>query len=170
MSRILLIASSCFTPFSFCNCASLIVLLIKNIGENGPSATARKSTSHWVALLFAKLATKRAKGEPRSDQVKKPKRYRPGMLALREIRRYQRSAELLIPKIRFMKLVKNIATGQNLTAFRWQVKALGALHEAAESYLVELFEATNRCAIHAKRVTIRPEDMKLARRIRGETL
>lgn len=51
---------------------------------------------------------------------------------------------------------------------RFQSAAIGALQEAAEAYLVGLFEDTNLCAIHAKRVTIMPKDIQLARRIRGE--
>ena len=51
---------------------------------------------------------------------------------------------------------------------RFQSQAIFALQEAAEAYLVGLFEDTNLCAIHAKRVTIVPKDMILARRIRGE--
>ena len=51
---------------------------------------------------------------------------------------------------------------------RFQSQAILALQEATESYLVGLFEDTNLCAIHAKRVTIMPKDLQLARRIRGE--
>ena len=101
--------------------------------------------------------------------VKKPRRYRPGTLALREIRKYQKSTELLIRKLPFQRLVREIA--QDLFPFkdlRFQSTAILALQEASESYLVGLFEDTNLCAIHAKRVTIMPKDMQLARRIRGE--
>jgi len=51
---------------------------------------------------------------------------------------------------------------------RFQGAAIAALQEASEAYLIGLFEDCNLCAIHAKRVTIRPSDMQLARRIRGE--
>lgn len=99
--------------------------------------------------------------------VRKPHRYRPGTVALREIRRFQKSTDLLIRKLPFQRLVKEIA--QNLKCdMRFQSAAVGALQEAAESYLVGLFEDTNMCAIHAKRVTIMPKDIQLARRIRGE--
>ena len=98
---------------------------------------------------------------------KKPHRYRPGTVALRQIRRYQKSTELLIRKLPFQRLVREIAQnfGKDL---RFQSQAVGALQEAAEAYLVGLFEDTNLCAIHAKRVTIMPRDIQLARRIRGE--
>ena len=94
-------------------------------------------------------------------------RYRPGTVALREIRRYQKSTELLIRKLPFQRLVREIA--QNFkTGLRFQTNAILALQEAGEGYLVGLFEDTNLCAIHAKRCTIMPKDIQLARRIRGE--
>lgn len=99
--------------------------------------------------------------------VKKPHRYRPGTVALREIRRYQKSTELLIRKLPFQRLVREIAQDFK-TDLRFQSAAIGALQEASEAYLVGLFEDTNLCAIHAKRVTIMPKDIQLARRIRGE--
>uniref|UniRef100_A0AC34RAA2 Histone H2A/H2B/H3 domain-containing protein n=1 Tax=Panagrolaimus sp. JU765 TaxID=591449 RepID=A0AC34RAA2_9BILA len=97
----------------------------------------------------------------------KPHRYRPGEIALREIRQYQKSRELLIRKIPFQHLVEEIALSLG-TKCRFQSAAVGALQEAAEAYLVGLFEDTNLCAIHAKRITIMPRDLQLARRIRGE--
>lgn len=95
------------------------------------------------------------------------KRFRPGTVALREIRKYQKSSELLIKKLPFQRLVREVA-GEFCSDVRFQSAAIGALQEAAESYLVGLFEDTNLCAIHAKRVTIMPKDIQLARRIRGE--
>ena len=103
----------------------------------------------------------------KSGQVKKPHRFRPGTVALREIRKYQKSTELLIRKAPFERLVREIAQDFK-TDLRFQHSAIGALQEAAEYYLVGLFEDTNLCAIHAKRVTIMPKDIQLARRIRGE--
>uniref|UniRef100_A0A914P042 Histone H2A/H2B/H3 domain-containing protein n=1 Tax=Panagrolaimus davidi TaxID=227884 RepID=A0A914P042_9BILA len=99
--------------------------------------------------------------------VMKPRRYRPGTAALREIRRYQKSCKLLIRKLPFQRLVREIAQDFKLD-LRFQSSAILALQEAAEAYLVRLFEDTNLCAIHAKRVTIMPKDIQLARRIRGE--
>ena len=101
------------------------------------------------------------------DGGKKKHRYRPGTVALREIRKYQKSTDLLIRKLPFQRLVREIA--QNFkTDLRFQSTAILALQEASEAYLVGLFEDTNLCAIHAKRVTIMPSDIQLARRIRGE--
>eukprot|EP00428_Durinskia_dybowskii_P015068 CAMPEP_0170223860 /NCGR_PEP_ID=MMETSP0116_2-20130129/11630_1 /TAXON_ID=400756 /ORGANISM="Durinskia baltica, Strain CSIRO CS-38" /LENGTH=149 /DNA_ID=CAMNT_0010474563 /DNA_START=80 /DNA_END=529 /DNA_ORIENTATION=+ len=101
--------------------------------------------------------------------VKKQQRYRPGTLALREIRKYQKSTELLIRKMPFQRLVREVASDFN-TDLKFQSQAVLALQEAAEAYLVGLFEDTNLCAIHAKRVTIMPKDMQLARRLRGERM
>ena len=106
--------------------------------------------------------------------VRKPHRFRPGTVALKEIQRYQKSTELLIRKLPFQRLVREIA-GDPLVVpssmvgkIRFQSNAIKALQESCEAYLVGLFEDTNLCAIHAKRVTIMPKDIQLARRIRGE--
>uniref|UniRef100_A0A8I6GLY8 H3 clustered histone 1 n=1 Tax=Rattus norvegicus TaxID=10116 RepID=A0A8I6GLY8_RAT len=128
--------------------------------------TARKSTGGKAPRK--QLATKAArKSAPATGGVKKPHRYRPGTVALREIRRYQKSTELLIRKLPFQRLVREIAQDFK-TDLRFQSSAVMALQEACEAYLVGLFEDTNLCAIHAKRVTIMPKDIQLARRIRGE--
>ncbi|WAR60796.1 hypothetical protein PtB15_13B41 [Puccinia triticina] len=178
--------------------------------------TARKSTGGKAPRkqLAAKAARKSA---PATGGVKKPHRYKPGTVALREIRRYQKSTELLIRKLpyvifhsthpyclhyssateltinspipsythpanhhsphsllyvvrlphRFQRLVREIAQDFK-TDLRFQSSAIGALQESAEAYLVSLFEDTNLAAIHAKRVTIQPKDIQLARRLRGE--
>jgi len=100
----------------------------------------------------------------------KKRRYKPGTLALKEIRRYQRSTDLLLLKLPFARLVREVAmqmTESETTMLRWQSQAIQALQEAAEAFLVHLFEDTNLCAIHAKRVTIMQKDIQLARRIRG---
>lgn len=104
-------------------------------------------------------------GNPR-----KPHRYRPGTVALREIRRYQKSTELLIRKAPFERLIREVLNDVRGSVYigRWANSAVMALQEACEAYLVGLFEDTNLCAIHAKRVTIMPKDIQLARRIRGE--
>ena len=120
--------------------------------------TARKSTGGKAPRK--QLATKAArKSAPSTGGVKKPHRYRPGTVALREIRRYQKSTELLIRKLPFQRLVREIAQDFK-TDLRFQSTAIMALQEASESYLVSLFEDTNLCAIHAKRVTIKPKDIQ----------
>ncbi|XP_063706821.1 histone H3-like [Culicoides brevitarsis] len=110
--------------------------------------TARKSTGGKAPRK--QLATKAArKSAPATGGVKKPHRYRPGTVALREIRRYQKSTELLIRKLPFQRLVREIAQDFK-TDLRFQSSAVLALQEASEAYLVGLFEDTNLCAIHAK--------------------
>ena len=113
------------------------------------------------------LATKVPRNAPAKMAIRKPHRYRPGTVALREIRRYQKSTELLLRKMPFQRLVREVAQDfkQDL---RFQSSAVMALQEAAEAYMVGVFEDSNLCAIHAKRVTIMPKDMQLARRIRGD--
>ena len=114
------------------------------------------------------LATKAThKSAPSTGGVKKLHRYRPGTVALREIRRYRKSTELLIRKVPFQRLVQEVAQDFK-TYLGFQSAAIGALQEANEAYLAGLFEDTNRCAIHAKRVTSMPNDIQLARHIRGE--
>jgi histone H3 len=135
----------------------------------------------------------------RSELDKKKRRYRPGTLALKEIRRFQKTTDLLIRKMPFARLVRFIARAmrsrldaldrrsKTLTSaarisfrqvreisnelspepLRYTAESLLALQEATEDFLVHLFEDCNLCAIHAKRVTIMPKDLQLARRIRG---
>ena len=97
----------------------------------------------------------------------KPHRYRAGTAALKDIRHFQKSTALLICKLPFQRLVREIAQDFK-TDLRFQSAAILCLQEAAEAYLVGLFEDTNLCTIHAKGVKIMPRDIQLARRIRGE--
>jgi histone H3/H4 len=129
--------------------------------------TARKSTAQKVPrkqLVAQKIARKSA---PVTTGVKKPHRFKPGTVALREIRKYQKSTDLLIRKLPFQRLVREIAH-EFKQELRFQSSAVLALQEAAEAYLVSLFEDTNLAAIHAKRVTIMTRDLQLAKRIRGD--
>lgn len=121
--------------------------------------TARKRTTKGIKTPRKSVAGKKG--------TKRPHRFRPGTVALREIRRYQKGTELLLLKLPFQRLVREIAQDFK-EDLRFQASAIEALQEAAEAYLVALFEDTNLCAIHAKRVTITPNDMQLARRIRQE--
>jgi len=134
--------------------------------------TARKSTGGKPPRKSVPLRPVRAEPEPAPRQKK---RFYPGVVALREIRKYQKSTDLLIAKLPFSRVVREVAqdmttdTGSYDTGLglRWQSSALLALQEATEAYLVHLFEDANLCAIHAKRVTIMQRDIQLARRIRG---
>jgi histone H3 len=130
----------------------------KNTGAKAP----RKQLANKAARKTAAVANPSGPGG-----VKKPHRFRPGTVALREIRKFQKSTELLIRKLPFQRLVREIAQ-EYKSDLRFQSQAVLALQEAAEAYMVGLFEDTNLCAIHAKRVTIMPKDIQLARRIRGE--
>jgi len=108
---------------------------------------------------------------PEFGRSPKKRKFRAGAKALREIRKYQKSSDLLIPAMPFSRLIREVAQsvlGYNVAEFKFQSAALMALQEAAEAFLVTLFEDTVLCAIHAKRVTIMPRDMQLARRIRGD--
>ena len=96
------------------------------------------------------------------QKKRKPRKYRPGTVVLREIRRYQKSSKLLIQRMPFQRLVREIAQAHN-PYVHFQNGAILALQESAEAYLVGLLEDSNLCAIHAKRVTIMPKDMQLAR-------
>ena len=127
--------------------------------------TARKDEVGKKRSTFAKKQPRSQRGQATAQQ--QPHRYRPGMVALREIRRYQKSMELLIRKLPFQCLVRKILQGYGV-GYRVTLAMMMALQEAAEVYLVQLLEDSNLCAIHAKRITIQPKDIQLARRIRGE--
>lgn len=99
--------------------------------------------------------------------VRRKRRYRPGERALKEIRAYQASTDLLLRRLPFARLVREIQQSMMRETYRWQGTAILALQEAAEAHLVGLFEDANLCAVHGKRVTIMPKDLQLARRIRG---
>lgn len=133
--------------------------------QTGPSKQPISSTPNpkSKAAKPSKVARKTASG------IKKPHRFRNGTVALREIRRYQKSADTLVPKLPFQRLVKEVAQALN-PELRFQPAAIGALQEASESYVTQLFGDTNLCAIHAKRVTITPKDMQLALRLRGDRM
>ena len=134
-------------------------------GEEMDGARTKQTARKTPAPVATKAARRNA--YKAAQNVKKPHRYRPGTVALREIRRYHKSTELLIRKLPFQRLVREIAQDFK-TDLRFQSSAVLALQEAAEAYLTGLFEDTNLAAIHAKRVTIMPKDMQLARRIRGD--
>jgi histone H3/H4 len=125
------------------------------IGGSRPSA--RKSKAPKKSTVGASAAI----------QSPAKRRYRPGERALREIRFYQRNVDLLIRRLPFARLVKEVQTYFFRKEYRWQAEAMLALQEAAEAHLVGLFEDANLCTIHAKRVTVMPKDIQLARRIRG---
>ena len=115
----------------------------------------------------SKSAAMKKKTAPAEGGMKGGRRYRPGTVALREIKKYQKKTDLLLLKAPFQRFVRAICDGID-SQLRFQSQALLAVQEAAEMYLVGLFEDSNLCAIHANRVTVMKKDMELARRIRGE--
>uniref|UniRef100_A0A6N2KMT1 Core Histone H2A/H2B/H3 domain-containing protein n=1 Tax=Salix viminalis TaxID=40686 RepID=A0A6N2KMT1_SALVM len=104
-----------------------------------------------------------------STQTQRKKhRFRPGTVALREIRQYQKTWKPLIPAACFIRCVRMITQEFSREVNRWTAEALVAIQEAAEDFLVHLFEDGMLCAIHAKRVTLMKKDIELARRIGGK--
>ncbi|KAJ9626656.1 histone H3-like centromeric protein cnp1 [Exophiala oligosperma] len=141
----------------------------KHVRRQSERTTPRKGQGSQVKSRTSMGRPRAQPGDP--VPTRRPHRYKPGTIALREIRRYQQSTDLLILKLPFARLVREIAIDLLPTRaaqeLRWQSQAIQALQEASEAFLVHLFEDTNLCAIHAKRVTIMQKDIQLARRIRG---
>ena len=108
---------------------------------------------------------KKVKTRSTGGKVRKPYRFRPGTVALREIRKYQTSTELLIRKIPFQRLVREVVHQLKGVDYKFQSTALLALQEASEAFLVNMFEQCNLIAIHGKRVTLKPKDILLWRRL-----
>nr|ULM71714.1 centromere-specific histone 3 [Oryza glaberrima] len=133
-----------------------------------PSKAQRAGGGTGTPATTRSAAGTSASGTPRQQtKQRKPHRFRPGTVALREIRKFQKTTELLIPFAPFSRLVREITDFYSKDVSRWTLEALLALQEAAEYHLVDIFEVSNLCAIHAKRVTIMQKDMQLARRIGG---
>ena len=131
--------------------------------------TARKALDGAAVrtVQASKNIAVKAPRKPPPRQMQKRRRFRPGTVALREIRRYQKSTDLLIRRAPFQRVVNEIVRSFR-NDLRIQAVAIKGLQEAAEAYLVGLFEDSNLCAIHARQVTIMPRDVQLARRICGE--
>nr|ALK04337.1 centromeric histone H3 protein [Diplotaxis erucoides]ALK04340.1 centromeric histone H3 protein [Diplotaxis erucoides]AOH73621.1 centromere-specific histone H3-2 [Diplotaxis erucoides] len=149
----------------------------------GPSATptrgqgggeAQQTTPTTTTTASPATATGRKKGGtkqamPKSSNKKKSFRYKPGTVALREIRHFQKTTKLLIPAAAFIREVRSIThTLAPPEVTRWTAEALVALQEAAEDFLVGLFSDSMLCAIHARRVTLMRKDFELARRLGGK--
>ena len=135
-------------------------------------STLKKAGSKGSARSPGKKLRPSRNRVPVRGGVKKPHRYRPGTVALREIRRYQKSTDLLILKKPFGRVVKDYANDKNITGakgdeFRYQGTALLANQEMAEAMLVRKLEGANLAAIHGKRVTVMPKDIELVKKIQG---
>ncbi|XP_049831928.1 histone H3-3-like isoform X1 [Schistocerca gregaria] len=107
--------------------------------------------------------------ESSTRQVKRKRTTKPGYKALKEIRKYQRSTQLVIPKIPFVRLIKEIlmTVSRETNVSRIERSAVEALQEAAEMVIVQLFEDGMLCAVHAKRVTLLSRDIHLVLRLTG---
>lgn len=130
----------------------------QNQRKDSPSGSSRRKSQPPV------------RGRRSQQPSPKKRRYRPGQKALKEIRQFQRTTNLLLRKLPFSRVVREIAmqvVGPHQTMM-WKATAIMALQEAAEAYLVFLFEDALLCAIHAKRVTVSPKDIWLAQRLRGD--
>ena len=116
-----------------------------------------------------KYGSKKAKKScgPQASGVKVPFKFRPGTVALRDIRKYQKCTELLLRKLPFQRLVREIAQSSK-DGLRFQASAVLAMQEATEAHMVNLFADTCLCAIHGSRVTVQPRDLRLALRLRGD--
>lgn len=126
--------------------------------------TAKKSTGGKAPRK--QLATKAARKSVGTVAAKRPHRFKAGTVALREIRKYQKTTDLLIRKLPFQRLVREVAS-EHKADVRFQSSSILAIQESLENYLTGLFEDSNRCAIHAKRVTLMARDLHLVNKIKS---
>ncbi|KAK7275343.1 hypothetical protein RIF29_16456 [Crotalaria pallida] len=129
-----------------------------------------KNLNVAISIAVAPANRRAEEGEPQPSpgtEGRKKRRYRPGSVALREIRQFQKTFHLLIPAAPFIRLVKQITNNVSRNVSHWTPEAMVALQEAAEDLLVHLFEDGMLCAIHARRVTLMKKDIELARRLGG---
>ena len=136
-----------------------------------------RDTNNSTTMTRTKLTSRCITGDGKTGvpykkpqgKVRKPRRFRPGTVALRQIRRYQKTTELLIRKIPFQRLVREIIYKMRGTSWRFRPQALLALQEAAEDFLVNMFDQCNHIAIHGKRTTVMVKDIQLWDRLHDFT-
>eukprot|EP00672_Neobodo_designis_P018130 CAMPEP_0174853992 /NCGR_PEP_ID=MMETSP1114-20130205/29677_1 /TAXON_ID=312471 /ORGANISM="Neobodo designis, Strain CCAP 1951/1" /LENGTH=152 /DNA_ID=CAMNT_0016088663 /DNA_START=86 /DNA_END=544 /DNA_ORIENTATION=- len=133
--------------------------------KKGPRKAIASRVAHKSGIVGAKIAKKQSQ---QGGAMKKSFRWRPGTVALREVRKLQKSTDSLIAKAPFRRLVREVAEEKFKAGLRFASTALDAIQEASEAYMVQLLEDTNLCALHANRVTAMPRDLHLAKRLRGE--
>lgn len=136
-------------------------------GSSAGSKKRRRGATASKKATAAAAATAEATDAHQAGGLRKKRRRRPGTVALREIRRYQRSTDLLIKKLPFQRLVREI-TQEFMPGARFSSDAIVALQEASEAFLVSTFEDTKLAAIHARRITITPQDMRLVQKVRRD--
>lgn len=172
-----------FVPYGLGPAPHQMIIKPKKKPSQAPTRLSRRQ-QHQLPEHSGLLPTKRrrkaappaaaAGGDPGEDPPRPPHRFRPSAVALREIRRYQKSSQLVIDKLPFRRVVRDIqkdVVGPNLQTkkeWKWTTMAVDALQHATEHYAVGLFDDANVCAHHGKRVTIMPKDIQLAKKIRGE--
>ena len=103
----------------------------------------------------------------RDEKLEKQRKVQKGMQALKEIQRYQKGVDLLIRRVPFQRLVREIIQKRR-EGLKLQSSTVLVLQEASEAFLVGLMEQANLCTIHVKRVTIMPRDIQLACRFWGD--
>tara|TARA_B100000214_G_scaffold338109_1_gene283071 strand:- start:369 stop:875 length:507 start_codon:yes stop_codon:yes gene_type:complete len=154
----------------------------KSVGKSVGKSIGKSARPKQHPRLSGKQIGGKGKGIPGKGKsslnalmpgTKKPRRWKPGTVALRDIRKLQRSTELLIRKLPFSRIVRESAEQQaSMSSFpegvKFQKQAIEALQEATEAYLVDVFADTNLAAIHRKRQTVQPKDLQITRRLRGE--
>lgn len=126
-----------------------------------------KDTARKAPKVAKKAGAKKVAKSTATGVKKTTRRWRAGTVALRQVRKFQKSTNLLLRKAPFQRLVRELA-GNYKDGLRFASSAVLALQEATESYIVSVLSDTNLCAIHSRRVTIMPRDLHLARRLRGE--
>ena len=115
----------------------------------------------------SKKSAKKAGSKKAAAGGKKQMKWRPGTVALRQIRKLQKGTDVLIRKAPFQRMIRAVANGAK-SGLRWQAAACAAMQEATESYVIGVLSDANLCALHSRRVTLMPRDLFLARRLRGE--
>ncbi|KAK1257607.1 histone H3-like centromeric protein HTR12 [Acorus gramineus] len=133
-------------------------------GQRTPASPSTPSSSRTKSKRSVE-ATPAGSVPSTEERQRKKKRFKPGTVALREIRKFQKSTELLIPSAPFIRLVRELTGIYSREVNRWAAEALVCIQEAAEAFMVEMFNDAYLCSIHAKRVTLTPKDWQLARRI-----
>jgi len=152
--------------------ASRIPLRARLIHSSSAMAAQTKQTAVKSKATKRPLGSKTGKksaGSSGSAGVKKSFRWRPGTVALRQVKKLQASTALLIARAPFSRLVREIAESHK-AGLRFQSSAVAAIQEATESFVIGLLGDANLTALHANRVTALPRDLQLVRRLRGERL
>lgn len=163
----------CDRSVASCSRSARVLLLLGRASDDGWAAALTSNTALHTRMSRTKQTAKAPKSKKagskkaRAPGQKKQRRFRPGTVALRQVRKAQRSTGTLIMKAPFQRMVRAVANAAK-DGLRWQSSAVAAMQEATESYVISVLSDSNLCALHARRVTVMPRDLHLARRLRGE--